>query len=175
MTGFLYSHFYLADLGERDPPPVHPRFTDMIRYLESVAPDSRLPGRQHIDPCDLRHVLKLVNLVDVERAGGDLHFRYRLIGETQTLNAGRDITGMLVEEAIVPPLAARITGNMRQVLETRLPVYDRFPMPHPDRDFIDSQRMYYPLAADGEHINMFLILNGYDADRLATIRSTSNG
>jgi hypothetical protein len=171
MAEFLYSAFYLAELGDRHPPPVHPRFTDMIEYLAGVAPAGRLPGRQHIDPVDFRHVLNLVNLVDVERGGGEARFRYRLLGETQTLNAGRDITGMLVEEAIAPPLAARIAGNMRQVLETRLPVYDRFPMPHPDRDFIDSQRMYYPLAADGECINMFLILNGYDADRMAMGRS----
>jgi hypothetical protein len=164
MTDFLYSSFYLAELAGRDPPPIHPRYAEMIRYLSGVAPEGRLPGRQHIDPCEFRQVVNLVNLVDVERIGGDVRFRFRLVGETQTLNAGRNITGMLVEEAVVPPLAERISGNMRQVLETRLPVYDRFPMPHPNREFIDSQRMYYPLAADGESINIILILNGYETD-----------
>jgi hypothetical protein len=167
MTDFIYSRFYLVELAGEDPPAVHARFTEMIAYLQRVAPANGLPGRQHIDPCDFPKVLRLVNLIDVERSGAEVCFRYRLMGETQTLNAGRDITGMLVEEAIAPPLAARINANMRLVLETRMPVYDRFPMPHPDREFIDSQRMYYPLAKDGETIDMLLILNGYDSDRSA--------
>jgi hypothetical protein len=170
MTEYLYSDFYLAELGGFDPPPLHPRYVEMIRYLEKVGPEGGLPGRQHIDPCDFPHILNLVNLVKIEHSAEEVHFRYRLVGETQTLNAGRDITGMLVEEAIAPPLDARIIGNMRKVLETRMPVYDRFPMPHPNREFIDSQRMYYPLAADGERIDMLLILNGYESNQAALDR-----
>lgn len=164
MPEYLYSEYYLEELRGRTPPPVHPRFTEMIRYLLSVAPEGLLPGRQHIDPCDFPHVLTLVNLVDVERDDGAVRFRFRLLGEMQTKNAGRDITGLVVEDAVVPALVPRISGNMRRVLATRLPVYDSFPMPHPDRQFIDSQRMYYPLAADGRMINMLLILNGYDPE-----------
>jgi hypothetical protein len=167
MTDFLYSRFYLAELGGDPPPAVHHRFTEMATYLRRVAPVGVLPGRQHIDPCDFYKVLKLINLIDVERSDGEINFRYRLMGETQTLNAGRDITGMLVKEALAPPLAARINANMMQVLETRMAVYDRFPMPHPNREFIDSQRMYYPLAKDGKTVDMLLILNGYDSSRVA--------
>ena len=163
MAEFLYSDFYLQDLGGKEPPPVHSRFTEMIHYLATAAPQGRLPGRQHIDPCDLRQVLTLVNLIDVERDGGTVRFRYRLVGEQQRQAAGRNITGLVVEEAVIPSLVARINGNMAKVLTTRLPVYDRFPMPHQGRQFIDSQRMYYPLAADGETIDMLLILNGYDS------------
>lgn len=163
MTEFLYSNFYLKDLGERDPPPVHARFHEMIRYLDGRAPEGGLPGRQHIDPCDLRDVITLVNLVDVEREEGRLRFRFRLVGEKQRQAAGRNITGLTVEEAVIPLLVPRITGNMTLAVTTRLPVYDRFPMPHPDRQFIDSQRMYFPLAGDGETVDMLLILNGYDS------------
>jgi len=166
MLDFLYSDFYLKELDGRDPPPVHERFTEMIRYLDRVAPDGGLPGRQHIDPLDFRTVLTLVNLVDVERGGGEVRFRFRLVGERQTQAAGRDITGLLVEDAVIPPLVPRITANMHKVLERRLPVYDSFPMPHPNRQFIDSQRMYFPLASDGQTIDKLLILNGYDAQSL---------
>ena len=159
---FLYSDCYLRDLGEKEPPPVHSRSTEMIQYLAAAAPEGRLPGRQHVDPVDLRQVITLLNLVEVERDDGAVHFRYRLIGEQQRQAAGRNITGLVVEDAVVPQLVPRITGNMKKVLATRLPVYDRFPMPHPDRQFIDSQRMYYPLASDGETIDMILILNGYE-------------
>lgn len=164
MADFLYSDFYLQELGDQEPPAVHPRFAEVMRYLAGAAPEGRLPGRQHIDPADLRHVIELVNLVDVERQAGTLHFRFRLVGERQRRAAGRDITGLLVEDAVVPQLASRIIANMTKVVTSRQPVYDRFPMPHPGRQFIDSQRMYYPLAADGETIDMLLILNGYDTE-----------
>lgn len=163
MTEILFSEFYLKDLGEHDPPPVHSRFTEMIRYLAAVAPEGGLPGRQHVEPCNLRHVITLVNLVDVEREEGRLRFRYRLVGEKQRQAAGRSITGLTVEEAVIPALVPRINGNMTLAVTTRLPVYDRFPMPHPERQFIDSQRMYFPLAGDGERVDMLLILNGYDS------------
>lgn len=169
MTKFIFSEFYLADLDGAEPPAIHPRFTEMARYLEMVAPDDRLAGRRHIDPCDFPNLLSLINLVDVERDGGEMRFRFRLVGEDQTRAAGRNITGLLVEEAVVPHLALRIAGNMRKVVDIRLPVYDRFPMPHPDREFIDSQRMYYPLATDGETVDMILIVNGYDAIPLEAV------
>ena len=167
MPDFLYSDFYLAELDGSDPPPIHERFTDMIAYLARVAPPGLLPGRQHIDPCDFPKVLGLINLMDVEREGADLRFRYRLVGEEQTRAAGRNITGMIVEEAVVAGLVQRVNANMTKALATQRPVYDRFPMPHPDRQFIDSQRMYYPLAGNGTTVDMILTLSGYDGDPVA--------
>lgn len=162
MADFAFSDFYLEDLEGAEPPAIHPRFTELARYLKEVAPEGRLPGRQHFDPCAFPGLLSLLNLVDVERQHGEMHFRYRLVGEEQDRAAGRRIKGLIVEEAVVPELVPRINGNMRKVVEDRVPVYDRFPMPHPDRQFIDSQRMYYPLASDGETVDTILILNGYD-------------
>ena len=167
MTEFDFSDFYLEELGGAQPPAIHPHFTAMARYLREVAPEGRLPGRRHFDPCAFPTLLSLLNLVDVERQDGErqdgeMHFRYRLVGEQQDRAAGRKIKGLIVEEAVVPELVPRINGNMRKAVEGRVPVYDRFPMPHPDREFIDSQRMYYPLASDGETVDTILILNGYD-------------
>lgn len=169
MTDFLFSEFYLEDLAGEEPPAIHPRFTEMIGYLAAAAPVGRLPGRQHIDPCHFSSVLGLINLVDVERRGAEMQFRFRLVGDEQTRAAGRNIAGLVVEDAVLPALVGRITGNMRKVVATGLPIYDRFPMPHPDRQFIDSQRMYYPLAADGKTINMLLILNAYDRISLKAV------
>jgi PAS domain len=169
MRDFNYSDFYLQDLGDADPPAVHSRFIDMIDYLKAVAPSGRLPGRRNIDPCDFASVLRLINLVDVERAEAAVQFRFRLVGGGQIHAAGRDITGQVVEDAVLPDFVGRITGNMKKVLVTQLPVFDRFPMPFPDRQFIDSQRMYYPLAADGETVDMILTLNGYDSEPLKAV------
>lgn len=162
MTEFNFSDFYLEDLDGLEPPEIHPRFIEMARYLKQVAPPGLLPGRQHIDPCAFPALLSLLNLVDVERQDGAMRFRFRLVGEQQDRAAGRKIKGLVVEEAVVPKLAPRINANMCKVVETRVPLYDRFPMPHPNREFIDSQRMYYPLASDGDTVDMILILNGYE-------------
>ncbi|WP_193370847.1 PAS domain-containing protein [Pelagibius marinus] len=162
MADFNFSEFYLEDLNGAEPPATHQRFADMARHLKEVAPPGRLPGRQHLDPCGFPTLLSLLNLVDVERQDGEMRFRFRLVGDQQDRAAGRKIKGLLVDEAVVPELVARINANMRRVVETRVPLYDRFPMPHPNRQFIDSERMYYPLASDGETVDMILILNGYE-------------
>ena len=164
MAGFVYSEHYLRDLCGRAPLPVHQRFFDMMRYLSDVAPAGRLPGRQHIDPLDFPRVMTLINLVDVERVEGEVRFRYRLVGVEQTRSAGREYTGLLVQEALLPQLVPRVLANMSLVLKTRGPVFDSFPIPHPNREFIVSQRMYYPLAADGQTIDMLLTLHGYNPD-----------
>lgn len=164
MADFTYSDHYIADLAGRTPMPVGSRFFVMMRYLEKVAPEGRLPGRRHIDPLDLRSVMGLINLVDVERTDGDLEFRYRLVGEEQTQKAGCEFTGKLVSEALAPELVPRVEANMRKVLATGTPVFDCFPVPHPNRDFIASQRMYYSLAEDGETVDMILALHSYDPD-----------
>ena len=140
---------------------LHPCFAWMRDYLGGVAPPGKLPGRRHIDPVDFRTVLGLVSLAEVRREADRLRFRFRLVGTTQTSLAGREITGRWIEEAVVPELAPRILANMTAAVERKRPVYDRFPMPYPGRKFIDTERIYFPLAADGETVDMLLILNGY--------------
>jgi hypothetical protein len=148
-------------LGDSDFAPLAPRFRWMRDYLKRVAPPGRLPGRQHIDMGLLQDVLRFVNFVDVLRDGTGLRFRFRVIGAVQGVIAGRDITGKTVEEAVLPAFVERIRHNMTTAVERRAPVYDAFAMPHPARDFIDSERVYYPLARDGETIDELLILNAY--------------
>jgi hypothetical protein len=148
-------------IGDEDFAGLHPRFTWMRDYLARVAPPGRLPGRQHIDLLDLKDVLPFVNLVDVSRERSALCFRFRRVGAVQTQMAGREITGMTVEEAVLPAYADRILSNMRAVVEHRAPVYDRFPIPHPDREYIDSERIYFPLTTDGETIDMLILIHAY--------------
>lgn len=164
MSWYCYSDHYLNESAGKSPMEPHQRFLDMRRYLDSVASPGKLPGRQHIDPLDFRGVLSLVNLMDVDRSGGTPRFRYRLVGETQTRHVRRELTGLYLEEVVVPELLPRVQANMSKALSARQAVFDSFPMPHPDRHFIVAQRMYFPLAADGETVDMLLVLHGYDPD-----------
>lgn len=140
---------------------LHPRFGWMHSYLALVAPPGHLPGRQHVEPYVFKTLLPFVNLVDVLHDGARRDFRYRLVGTMQTEIAGREITGLHLADAVVGELAPRIRHNMEQTVEQRTAFYDRFPMPHPSRDFIMSERVYYPLAQNGLDVDMLLILNCY--------------
>ena len=141
-----------------------PRFAWMRDYLAGVAPPRLLPGRQHIDPLDFPTLLPFVNLVDVERESGRLRFRYRLVGTTNAARAGVDMTGHYIGEGVLPAFAARIGRNMQATVETRAPVHDRFPAPHPHREFIISERVYFPLARDGALVDMLIAVFAYEGD-----------
>ncbi len=144
---------------------LHPWFAAIRDYLASLAAPGKIASRADFDPCWLRGNLRLVNLVDVVRdAAGVKRFRFRLVGTTQTELARREITGLFVEDAVLPAYADRILLNMRTVVRTRAAVHDRFPMPHPNREFIDSERVYFPLASDGENVDMILVACNYPND-----------
>ncbi len=159
----------LEDRAGRALPPdyeaLHPWFAVIRDYLATLAVPGKIASRADFDPCWLRGNLRLVNLVEVVRdAAGVERFRFRLVGTTQTELARREITGLFVEDAVLPAYVDRIQVNMRTVVRTRAAVYDRFPMPHPDREFIDSERVYFPLASDGDNVDMILVACNYPND-----------
>ncbi len=149
-------------LQEPDFAALHPRYAVMRDYLARIAPPGRLPGRQNFSPTDLEpSLLPFINIAEVVRDGAALRFRYKLVGTQQTAIAAREITGRFVEEAVLPEFVDRINRNMRGVVELRRPIYDAFPMPHPERTFIQTERVYFPLASDGETVDRIVIVNGY--------------
>lgn len=147
----IYDEIHLAYSWTRD-------------YLQQIAGAAKLPALRQIDLKHFGTLLPFVNLVDVERQGGHMRFRYRLIGERQTRFAGRDITGMYLEDAVLPLFVERISRNMLACANGGQILYDAFAMPHPDRDFIRTERVYFPLADDGETVDALLIVNGYPDD-----------
>lgn len=147
--------------GDGDFELIDRRYGEMYNHLKTKAQPGRLPGRRDFDPIEVPHMLSCINLVEVVRVENRMRFKFRLHGTRQTALAARDVTGLFVEEAVLPECVDRIQRNMRLVCETRCPVYDRFPMPYRNRDIIDSERVYYPLAADGLTVDILLILNGY--------------
>jgi len=162
-------------LSDHDFADLHPRFTWMRDFLKSIAPSGQLPGRQHIEPAALKSVLPLINIVEVQQAEGALRFRFRLVGSVQTEVAGREITGLLVDDAVLPRYVERITSNMRAVVQFRAPVYDQLAIAHPNREFIASERVYFPLAANGRDIDMLILIHAYpklELDGSGTIASS---
>jgi hypothetical protein len=148
-------------LSDVDYAVLHPRFTWMRDYLRSIAPPDQLPSRQQIDPVALKPVLPLINMVDVLRGEPEFRFRFRLVGAAQTDAAGRNITGLMVEYSVLPDYAERILVNMRAVVKSCAPVYDSFAVAHPSREFIDSERVYFPLASNGREVDVLILIHSY--------------
>ena len=84
---------------------IEPKYRVLYDVLVAKAPLGRLPGRRHFDPVDVPQFLAWINLVDVVEGGGRRRFRFRLHGTRQTELAGRDVTGLFVEDAVIAPSA----------------------------------------------------------------------
>lgn len=138
-----------------------PRFKEMWDYLTAKAPPGQLPKRSDFDPVDFPKLLRFINLASVDRSGPGLRFRFDLVGTEQTHVSGREVTGLFVEEAVVPGAVELVNRNLKLAMESRRPVYSRFSMPQPEREFIDSERVYYPLAENRVDVDRFLILYHY--------------
>ncbi len=139
----------------------HPRFRAVADYLSARAPRGRLPGRQHIDPVDLKAHLAFINLIDVSHANGRPVFRYRVCGTAQVAATGRDATGKTPEESHHPAGAALVIAGMTAVLRTGQPDFVERALPLPDREHIRYQRVLFPLARDGATIDMLLVVHVY--------------
>jgi len=149
---------------------LHPRFAWMRDHLRNLAPAGRLPSRRQLDPLDLRALLPFIVLVDVHGVPGEREFRYRLMGSRHVDVIGHNFTGVTLQEANSPQMLERVLGNVNHVADSGQAYYDRFPMPFREREFIDSERVYFPLAEDGVTVDVILVLNGYpdnpDLDRV---------
>ena len=138
-----------------------PRFMEIRDYLAVKARQNQLPRRSDFDPLDFPQLLGFFNLVSVVRDGSRLTFRFDLVGTEQTIVSGRDVTGRFVEDAVLDEAVEMVNRNMALAVETRKPVYSRFTMPQPEHDFMDSERVYFPLASDGTEVDRILILYHY--------------
>src|SRR5277367_4446374 len=64
------------------PADADPRLRRLHDYWRSAHPTGGgLPGRQHLDPCDIAPLLRWIWMMDVHR--DPLRFRYRLLGTEQ--------------------------------------------------------------------------------------------
>ncbi len=131
----------------------HPTLRFAFDYWLSKAPDGMLPGRQHIDPIELRTILPNVMLIDVEPDPAGAKFRLRLIGTAITEATGRDLTGQYFgpeNQSGDQVMMERLAG----LLETGQPYFVVDKLYAPDRQHLLLHRLVMPLARDGKTINM---------------------
>jgi len=127
----------------------------LLAYWSSRRKPGRLPGRRDLDPLDIPRLLPWLFLVDVLREAPDaLDFRYRLIGTSNNRLVGVDATGRRLAEAFRPAAAAAIHRHYATTVTLGEPTFWRTDVPVQERSFITCFRGVFPLAGDGETVDM---------------------
>lgn len=138
--------------------PLHRKVRALIDYWLSVRPGDRLPGRQHLDPLDIPALLPNLWLVDVERTPA-LRLRYRLIGTSVARAFDHDCTGEYLDETHPQSRDGQVRIYMHDVVRTRQPAWRvGRPLLWRLQDYLRLERIYLPLAGDGEEVDMILAL-----------------
>lgn len=134
----------------------HPVLRAAFAYWAGKAPSGRLPGRQHIDPIEMRAFLPHIALLGVERGGKTPRFRVRVAGTAVVTAMGGDVTGRYLDEYLQPGQAAPTLDRLTELLTSRQPYFIQTRMLRQQREFVLIQRLILPLAADGETVDMIL-------------------
>jgi hypothetical protein len=132
----------------------HSKLRHLHDYWLSIHPGSGLPGRQHLDPCDIPGLLPYVFLVNVER--DPLRFKYRLVGTDYVRMMGSDLTGRYLDE-VHPSFPGPIREQYVELAEYGRPAYRKGHVMRAamQRDFV-IERLALPLARNGIDVDMIL-------------------
>lgn len=118
--------------------------------------NGKLPGRQAVDPVELRDSLSSLCLIDVLDEPEGRRYRYRLIGTHVAERMGRDYTGEYFDEILAPERLEEIERIYSTCINSREPHFSTDTVPVTGRDFVSYKRLLLPLASDGERVDMIL-------------------
>jgi hypothetical protein len=137
-----------------------PRFRAFFDYWVSKTPPGFLPGRQHIDPLEMKRFLPYILIFDVLSEAGRYRFRYRLIGTHVIELHGFSRIGDFVEDYAHPSHYERVFyPEMVSVIEQRRPHFAVRKTPVNQENFTGYHRLKLPLATNGETVNMIIGLH----------------
>lgn len=149
------------------PPPTHfdehPRFRRLADYLANKAPPGKLAGRQHIEPLEIADLLPWIMMIDVTaEPDGGRRYRIRLVGTEVVAIQGSDGTGKYVEEVLDKSDVAAILRGYGEIVRSRQPGYRSGVVATAGREHVPYRRIAFPLARDGEHVDMLLFVFAND-------------
>lgn len=129
-----------------------------IRYWRELHQGSALPGRQHIDPVDFPDLLPNIRLIDV--IGNPPRFKVRLTGERISDHFGESLTGQFLDEAFDGFEGRASFRAFTATVESGKPYWNLGVCDlNPEKDFVPFERLAVPLASDGVHVDMLLVLS----------------
>ncbi|WP_416900057.1 MAG: PAS domain-containing protein [Minwuia sp.] len=124
----------------------------LLDYWEGKKAGRVFPARRDVDPIEIRHLLGVVVMIDIEQ--DPFRLRYRLLGTKITQTMGRDNTGRYYDEIYGQELLSDIYKSFQWILENRAPLRTYGEAFYEDRDFYDYETLNLPLSSDGETIDM---------------------
>ena len=149
----------------------HPALRPFYDYWLGKRRDGRLPGRQAIDPVEMKRFLRYVIMFDVERGSGLYRFRHRLVGTHIVELFGQEVTGLYVDEISSADDYPEVYTRLAAVVDGREPVYGTYRAPTPQREFATYEHLTVPLSSDGREVDVLLGLRcGYGHGKLAAKR-----
>lgn len=113
-----------------------------------------LPGRQHLDPIEMKAFLESVILFDVVRTDGHARFRHRLNGTEFDGIFGADVTGMFIEHTGSLEHFDDLYRRFSAVADDGVLVYGMAPSPATKLNFVAYEHLTLPLATDGRTVDM---------------------
>ncbi|NKB57271.1 MAG: PAS domain-containing protein [Alphaproteobacteria bacterium] len=145
----------------RIPDYAHPAVKELHTYWQSLAPEGKLPSRQHIDPVDIAPLLPNIWLLEVHRE--PLRFWRRLVGTRIEEYSGRNLTrGWIhdkVHDKVEEAKLLNVSKSLIDVVETKMPNWRRGkPNISEHADYAELERLYLPLASDSETVDMILAI-----------------
>ena len=146
------------------PPGCDPRLRRLAEYLAGKVAPGKLPGRQHIDPAQIPDLLPCLVLYDVvSQPNGGARYRTRLAGTKVVEILGDEMTGKFLDEMLPTVSGSEIIRQYDGIVETKQPHYLEGNLRNRGREHILFQRIAFPLARDGEEVDMLvMIMVGFD-------------
>lgn len=118
------------------------------------------PGRDEIDPVELRDLLPSLLIVDIEIE--PLRVRYRLVGTLVAEVSGFDFTGRYLDEVEFVCGSGAFQEAYYTVWKERVPVYARPYWPFDTEWKTCYDLGVFPLSGDGENVTHALAVEGYE-------------
>ncbi len=135
--------------------PRHPALQHLLAYWLSKKGTARAPPRSAIRPDEIAALLPSLAIVDV--IGDPPRFRVRLFGTKLVAAYGEDITGKFTDEIDLDTVAPHLEAQLRRAVRECRPNVMRVHLTKAeDERRIEYERIWLPLSADGETVNMLL-------------------
>ncbi|HXZ00592.1 MAG TPA: hypothetical protein VEI03_11365 [Stellaceae bacterium] len=147
-----------------------PRLDRLYRHWLSKRRGRALPCRAAIDPLEIpAEIWPHTMLLDVVWEDGKPRFRYRRVGDVFWRLAGREPTGLFIEDVLPEKAGYRryVTGIYEEMATRRAAMYTENSFTLAGRGMqMLTRRVSLPLSNDGEAVNMVLAGHVFEHGKL---------
>lgn len=134
--------------------PRHQKLRRLHEYWLAKKADRVAPPRRDIEPAEMRDLLPIIFLVDVE--GRPTKFRFRLVGTDIVQHFGMDLTGRYVDDIDFSDRAPSVLAYYATVVMTREPSCHAVQFTRGSGRHLNYERVILPLSSDGVAVDMLL-------------------